>query len=123
MASFLFFYGVHDDWYCFFFFSSRRRHTRLTCDWSSDVCSSDLLAERAGLDRLLHADHERQEIRRAADRGRAVLRSGLAEARQVLGDREVAGHAYFLAAADAHAVDAADDRLVAAEDGRDHVVE
>src|SRR4051812_49503412 len=25
----------------FFFFSSRRRHTRLTCDWSSDVCSSD----------------------------------------------------------------------------------
>src|SRR5690242_17514078 len=31
-------------WFCF---SSRRRHTRLTCDWSSDVCSSDL----AGLDR------------------------------------------------------------------------
>src|SRR6266480_4994703 len=28
----------------FFFFSSRRRHTRLTCDWSSDVCSSDLVA-------------------------------------------------------------------------------
>src|SRR5690348_18403292 len=37
----------------FFFFSSRRRHTRWTGDWSSDVCSSDLqrdlLAEqRAG---------------------------------------------------------------------------
>src|SRR6266571_543950 len=29
-------------YFCFFFFSSRRRHTRLTCDWSSDVCSSDL---------------------------------------------------------------------------------
>src|SRR5437588_12630174 len=28
---------------CFFFFSSRRRHTRSLCDWSSDVCSSDLL--------------------------------------------------------------------------------
>src|SRR6266571_3672892 len=28
--------------FVFFFFSSRRRHTRLTCDWSSDVCSSDL---------------------------------------------------------------------------------
>src|SRR5207237_5342440 len=27
---------------CFFFFSSRRRHTRFKCDWSSDVCSSDL---------------------------------------------------------------------------------
>src|SRR5690348_18010731 len=27
----------------FFFFSSRRRHTRWTGDWSSDVCSSDLM--------------------------------------------------------------------------------
>src|SRR5215213_2199255 len=30
----------------FFFFSSRRRHTRLVSDWSSDVCSSDLSLER-----------------------------------------------------------------------------
>src|SRR6266571_6846387 len=30
-----------------FFFSSRRRHTRLTGDWSSDVCSSDLAAHTA----------------------------------------------------------------------------
>src|SRR5207237_6611813 len=29
---------------CVFFFSSRRRHTRFKCDWSSDVCSSDLPA-------------------------------------------------------------------------------
>src|SRR5207249_9503710 len=29
----------------FFFFSSRRRHTRSKRDWSSDVCSSDLLSE------------------------------------------------------------------------------
>src|SRR2546427_297084 len=29
-------------WFYFFFFSSRRRHTRFDCDWSSDVCSSDL---------------------------------------------------------------------------------
>src|SRR5438034_11380423 len=28
-----------------FFFSSRRRHTRSLCDWSSDVCSSDLGVE------------------------------------------------------------------------------
>src|SRR2546422_3254867 len=28
--------------YIFFFFSSRRRHTRCSRDWSSDVCSSDL---------------------------------------------------------------------------------
>src|SRR5260370_10345225 len=31
-------------WCAFFFFSSRRRHTRFKCDWSSDVCSSDLFA-------------------------------------------------------------------------------
>src|SRR2546430_7609572 len=30
-----------------FFFSSRRRHTRFDCDWSSDVCSSDLELWRA----------------------------------------------------------------------------
>src|SRR2546430_4299314 len=30
----------------FFFFSSRRRHTRFDCDWSSDVCSSDLWQRR-----------------------------------------------------------------------------
>src|SRR2546430_12358911 len=29
--------------FLFFFFSSRRRHTRFDCDWSSDVCSSDLV--------------------------------------------------------------------------------
>src|SRR5205085_4958694 len=33
----------------FFFFSSRRRHTRFDCDWSSDVCSSDLVVD-------VHAD-------------------------------------------------------------------
>src|SRR5437588_9477152 len=30
------------SFFFFFFFSSRRRHTRSLCDWSSDVCSSDL---------------------------------------------------------------------------------
>src|SRR2546430_8752995 len=33
---------VAPDWVSDFFFSSRRRHTRFDCDWSSDVCSSDL---------------------------------------------------------------------------------
>src|SRR5215204_2070778 len=32
----------------FFFFSSRRRHTRSLCDWSSDVCSSDLVGAGDG---------------------------------------------------------------------------
>src|SRR5205814_6240943 len=35
------------------FFSSRRRHTRCLSDWSSDVCSSDLSEEAAGLGDLL----------------------------------------------------------------------
>src|SRR5690242_21939135 len=46
----------------YFFFSSRRRHTRLTCDWSSDVCSSDLgQIDRAaiGLDELGIARQQR----------------------------------------------------------------
>src|SRR3989454_8409264 len=50
------------DWDCnvFFFFSSRRRHTRLQGDWSSDVCSSDLkpvafiALDGAGLERVVH---------------------------------------------------------------------
>src|SRR2546429_7286787 len=33
---------------CFFFFSSRRRHTRCSRDWSSDVCSSDLWIQHLG---------------------------------------------------------------------------
>src|SRR5205085_3624035 len=41
----------------FFFFSSRRRHTRFDCDWSSDVCSSDL---RPGDPRLGELDVDLQ---------------------------------------------------------------
>src|SRR5256885_5401794 len=48
----------------FFFFSSRRRHTRLQGDWSSDVCSSDL-AGGAGLPEGLGGDD--------ADVGRSVV--------------------------------------------------
>src|SRR6266487_5542025 len=40
-----------------FFFSSRRRHTRWTGDWSSDVCSSDL--GRGGMGTVFLATHER----------------------------------------------------------------
>src|SRR5438876_2006847 len=38
---------------CFFFFSSRRRHTRWTGDWSSDVCSSDLARLKAAPAQLI----------------------------------------------------------------------
>src|SRR2546429_6570276 len=42
--------GLHRGVTCAtsFFFSSRRRHTRCSRDWSSDVCSSDLSFLRAG---------------------------------------------------------------------------
>src|SRR5438132_4315491 len=50
-----------------FFFSSRRRHTRSLCDWSSDVCSSDLarvlaepLRHRVDLAAQLSVERERQ---------------------------------------------------------------
>src|SRR5260370_13797392 len=43
-----------------FFFSSRRRHTRFKCDWSSDVCSSDLSSPKAfGLE---HYDGRTPEV-------------------------------------------------------------
>src|SRR5580765_3505127 len=48
--------------YFFFFFSSRRRHTRWTGDWSSDVCSSDLMSARGNSGVILS-----QIVRGAAD--------------------------------------------------------
>src|SRR5438270_9682651 len=58
----------------YFFFSSRRRHTRFDCDWSSDVCSSDLDVRLAATGRS-----DEQEVRLLDDafvlRLRATLRS------------------------------------------------
>src|SRR5256886_1475105 len=48
-----------------FFFSSRRRHTRFDCDWSSDVCSSDL-------GKLLRAIEERAVRRVGSVRERKI---------------------------------------------------
>src|SRR5207248_9714230 len=60
--------------YKFFFFSSRRRHTRSYGDWSSDVCSSDL--------DLLHRMTRLRLIRHAQSRGQsAAIRSGVRTAR------------------------------------------
>src|SRR5438034_4520717 len=41
-----------------FFFSSRRRHTRSLCDWSSDVCSSDLTLEHLSRLGQIHFDKD-----------------------------------------------------------------
>src|SRR6266496_4528193 len=55
----------------FFFFSSRRRHTRSLRDWSSDVCSSDLLAVTllAAWSRV-QMGWSRDDVRRFADQVR-----------------------------------------------------
>src|SRR5689334_23660543 len=53
-----------------FFFSSRRRHTRWNCDWSSDVCSSDLGgAARTRSPRRRHVPRSRPRQDRAEDSG------------------------------------------------------
>src|SRR6266516_7249101 len=49
-----------------FFFSSRRRHTRSYGDWSSDVCSSDLRAEKA-VDKLLQGMESSAELVQLSD--------------------------------------------------------
>src|SRR2546422_4454330 len=52
------------DWtpYVFFFFSSRRRHTRCSRDWSSDVCSSDLHGTQKGAEALFEKGNCLAEI-------------------------------------------------------------
>src|SRR5216684_8700952 len=54
-----------------FFFSSRRRHTRCSRDWSSDVCSSDLGGEHGS---RLHIEHG--DVTRLRIRGEQILRRG-----------------------------------------------
>src|SRR2546421_4090986 len=49
---------------CYFFFSSRRRHTRSDRDWSSDVCSSDLSRIENGDDNIGIAGRDVPRLRR-----------------------------------------------------------
>src|SRR6267143_2082405 len=58
----------------FFFFSSRRRHTRWNCDWSSDVCSSDLKARRKGTPSSM-SDLDIREAQPTAAGDRSLIRA------------------------------------------------
>src|SRR5688572_30931729 len=78
----------------FFFFSSRRRHTRFDCDWSSDVCSSDLetalpgiaLQRKTAVDYVLrHVDGGRGGVIVANPTTEALRALGLAGARSKIG--------------------------------------
>src|SRR5262249_61819688 len=80
--------------YYVFFFSSRRRHTRLVSDWSSDVCSSDLLSreplgvrEKYGLNRAETAEFGRSCLlaRRLLEQGVQIGRASCRERVEVSG--------------------------------------
>src|SRR2546429_6740770 len=78
----------HRFGYCvFFFFSSRRRHTRCSRDWSSDVCSSDLLLLLPLRGQNTSCDFQQQEagVTPEARRDRAAIlrRDGRSEERRV----------------------------------------
>src|SRR2546430_10629608 len=77
--------GYVCEW-CYFFFSSRRRHTRFDCDWSSDVCSSDLTPEE---ERLLSmfADQAALALESARVRGESEQRRREAEALALVAQR------------------------------------
>src|SRR6266853_4094025 len=81
----------------YFFFSSRRRHTRFDCDWSSDVCSSDLmeLQRRLGTTFII-VTHDQEEAMTVASRI-GVMDSGRLE--QVATPRELyeAPHSRWIA--------------------------
>src|SRR3989442_10304970 len=52
----------------FFFFSSRRRHTRCGRDWSSDVCSSDLVLQNLLLGPNVQLRYTPYDLAKAAER-------------------------------------------------------
>src|SRR5438093_13386529 len=59
-----------------FFFSSRRRHTRLVSDWSSDVCSSDLIPGK---------EARQEEVDRIRDEAVAALKERFPEQESYIG--------------------------------------
>src|SRR5215213_11566300 len=71
----------------FFFFSSRRRHTRLVSDWSSDVCSSELLDDRDLEERDKRAIEVVDEAQAFAEQSPEPALESLYENVYVLGDQ------------------------------------
>src|SRR5689334_11445793 len=90
---FVFLLCVYIMYIFFFFFSSRRRHTRWNCDWSSDVCSSDLITGDGhvvvglrGQRRQVHAPvaHVRGALIHHRPRGRVVVVAAVGEPDRVV---------------------------------------
>src|SRR5688572_8851027 len=92
---FCFFMSLFFMFFFFFFFSSRRRHTRFDCDWSSDVCSSDLRLLLALLLLARAGTHGERGLRRRDAQAR--LRRGAGAAGLDLELLEVLGQLLVLA--------------------------
>src|SRR5690348_111901 len=77
--------------FVFFFFSSRRRHTRWTGDWSSDVCSSDLVQELLprAQDVLVRGEHRDQRAERQAALDHEIAADRVEEERRDLREEVV----------------------------------
>src|SRR6266513_4953347 len=99
----------------FFFFSSRRRHTRSTRDWSSDVCSSDLLnlardalerEEARAKERIAELDLRLVQLAEAIERERRLAHDADAALARLAQEASALG-AERAAAADRHGAVAA----------------
>src|SRR5882762_2811782 len=81
----------------FFFFSSRRRHTRFKCDWSSDVCSSDLRLQQSrprpapveSMSARVQPHHSGGQTRMKSSREQFASANAA-----ILGRRDVLGHSF-----------------------------
>src|SRR5689334_23894380 len=93
ISSFFLFYYSKLFILFFFFFSSRRRHTRWNCDWSSDVCSSDLERHSdADLTRPLRDRVRRDPVDADGGEAQAKERETSEQRREQLGASEVLIH-------------------------------
>src|SRR5690606_40852625 len=69
-----------------FFFSSRRRHTRFSRDWSSDVCSSDLVAAAACESERGKESESRVPSKSSVEHGASCLRPHEGRSRRAISD-------------------------------------
>src|SRR2546422_2543432 len=77
-----------------FFFSSRRRHTRCSRDWSSDVCSSDLGADRTTEPATNYAALRGQQDFRKGESGIGVMFTAVNRSLDPLTDAALRHSAY-----------------------------
>src|SRR5205807_5909780 len=90
-----------------FFFSSRRRHTRLQGDWSSDVCSSDLVMLLVGYTTFAQV----AGLQKAVDQQRGPIIQSIRAASRSVGDAAGSSNGFQ------RSVDRSEERRVGKEGG------